>query len=501
MPMINYSDYKNYAEQYTWAEILQSAGFSVEEVETSKHNGELIKTWVNDKDGPQPVRLVTFGEDPECLNASEANSQNSMGMLHKFQAIRTLHAIGDWNWINQIIESGVPLNEGPLASLGNARRAINADDMSKLTHQERMDSDPKYAEIIMRKRNDLEAQQAAKELVSAASAQKVVEQFRSMTNEEKDKKIGRIDWQDLWASEKVERWLVPGFICEGRGHLFYAPSGIGKSLLIQEIAVKLSTGDSILGFPAQSPFRVLYIDNENIPDGDIKPRIKDMGYSFEQLQNLFYLSFPDIEDLDTEVGGQVLQVIVEYFSPHLVVFDTFSRFIEGDENLAATIQKFYRWSGQHLKKRGIAYIRIDHTGKNTLASARGSSAKKDDVDLVWFMSPTKSDVKFNLENEKSRVKIPSTSFSTIRKSDPLMHVLDSGIDWDELLEYAKKPEIALNLIEGYVLEDAKVKLGRTATWNALRDRCKEQGVTRDILWDALERYKLGERSNTESDTD
>jgi hypothetical protein len=45
-----------------------------------------------------------------------------------------------------------------------------------------------------------------------------------------------------------------------------------------------------------------------------------------------------------------------------------------------------------LKAAGIAVIRTDHAGKDTSKGQRGSSAKNDDVDVVWALSRTDTGV-------------------------------------------------------------------------------------------------------------
>jgi len=68
-----------------------------------------------------------------------------------------------------------------------------------------------------------------------------------------------------------------------------------------------------------------------------------------------------------------------------VVIDTFGRAVAGDENDADTFRGLYRNTGLHLKQAGIAFIRLDHAGKDVEKGQRGSSAKNDDVDVVFRM--------------------------------------------------------------------------------------------------------------------
>jgi hypothetical protein len=66
-----------------------------------------------------------------------------------------------------------------------------------------------------------------------------------------------------------------------------------------------------------------------------------------------------------------------------VVIDTLGRAVRGPENEADTIRDFYRYTGMALKRHGIGFLRIDHAGKDAKKGQRGSSAKRDDVDVIW----------------------------------------------------------------------------------------------------------------------
>jgi RecA-family ATPase len=236
------------------------------------------------------------------------------------------------------------------------------------------------------------------------------------------------------------------------------------------------------------------VDNENTAKGDVKPRLKAMGFESGDLENLLYLSFPDLSPLNTKAGGETFKKIVEDFKPELVVLDTFSRFLEGDENLAQTAQTFYNWTGKFLKKNGIAYVRIDHMGKNSASQVRGTSAKKDDVDLVWLLEEVEAGKKFEMINEKARVSIHLKTYLVERLEGPLHHKVINGIDWGPLMEYLEKENQALKIIEEFAKDNPDRKLGRKAVWDSLREVCSEERITRERIWTAIDRYKDGERS-------
>jgi hypothetical protein len=52
--------------------------------------------------------------------------------------------------------------------------------------------------------------------------------------------------------------------------------------------------------------------------------------------------------------------------------------------------------GGPLKRKGIASLRLDHTGREGNRE-RGSSAKGDDADIVRLLKPTDKDAEWNLK--------------------------------------------------------------------------------------------------------
>lgn len=278
--------------------------------------------------------------------------------------------------------------------------------------------------------------------------EKAVQQQRQTTTESDDgdrtvrERLNLVNWVDLFTEgEEEDPWLVEGLIARGRGHVLYSDAGLGKSLLTREIAAKLSAGLPLLGLPAGVPIRVLYLDNENTPRGDVLKSLQDMGLTPDQLENLFFASFPDIPSLNTEEGGAALEEVLDEIQPELVIFDTASRFVEGDENSNDTWNALYNFAGKALKARGIAYIRIDHEGKSADKGQRGGSAKKGDVDLVWHMerASNQDPLAFKLSNEKSRIPLSNRSRTLDRMSNPLRHVLRDPLvfDWRNLFDKAQ----------------------------------------------------------------
>jgi hypothetical protein len=194
-----------------------------------------------------------------------------------------------------------------------------------------------------------------------------------------------VNWVDAYGNgDDPARWLAEPLLPQHGGVAIFAKGGTGKSLLALWLAAALSTGASLLG-PTE-PVEVLYLDYE-MTIRDVVERLEDMGYDDPlRLDRLHYASLPSLPSLDTLEGGRAVLDMATHLSTALVVIDTFGRAVNGEEDRSDTVRAWYRWTGQLLKDAGIAFLRIDHAGKDVTRGQRGTSAKNDDVDVVWEMS-------------------------------------------------------------------------------------------------------------------
>lgn len=235
----------------------------------------------------------------------------------------------------------------------------------------------------------------------------------------------RTDWHALWADESVEEWLHQPLVGRARSVVIYSPPKVGKSLLALELAVSLVTGVTWLDSTPPRRLRVLLLDFENSPRDDLRVRLRAMGVRPDDLAELVLLSFPAMAGLDTVRGSQELLAIVELWQPDLVMVDTVSRVIQGEENSNDTWLQIYRLVGLPLKALGIAVLRLDHSGKDEAKGMRGGSAKYGDVDAVWRLSEVVRDKRYRLECTQSRMAIAQGQrvLDLERRAEPLQHVL------------------------------------------------------------------------------
>jgi hypothetical protein len=238
--------------------------------------------------------------------------------------------------------------------------------------------------------------------------------------------LPRIDWHALWADTSEEEWIIEPILPARRLVALYSPPKTGKSLLMLELAAAVAAGRPVLGVTPDRPRVVLYVDFENDPKGDIRQRLQRMGYGPDGLANLAYLSFPTMAYLDGAKGGEQLMAAVHVYGAEVVIIDTVSRSVEGEENDNDTWLGFYRHTGLKLKQAGVALIRLDHTGKDETKGQRGGSAKGGDVDAVWRLQTLVRDESYVLTCEMNRMPVLEKTVTLYRKESPLRHEVDAA---------------------------------------------------------------------------
>lgn len=265
-----------------------------------------------------------------------------------------------------------------------------------------------------------------------------------------------VNWATAFKEQPEEiDWLKEDFLVAGTLNTMYSKPGIGKSLISLEIALEVMRAGHC----------VMYIDDENRLC-DVIERLQAFGCKSSDLDGLLYLSFGGLPALDSPEGGLHLTALAEEYKPRLVIMDTISRMVSGEENMADTWNQLYRCSLVPLKARGIAMLRLDHSGKDDHRGMRGSSSKEGDVDYVWRLARD-GERMFTLECQKSRTG--HIAFGQIialeRKYEPLRHV------WDV------KVEIPLSQYQGIITQMDRLGISPSYGRERTRTLLKQAGVT------------------------
>jgi hypothetical protein len=236
-------------------------------------------------------------------------------------------------------------------------------------------------------------------------------------------------WSDFWQNDHGDaEWIAEPVLPRGRSVAMFAIGGTGKSLLSLWLSAAIATGRPVFGRIIE-PVDVLYLDYEMTAD-DLAERLSNMGYGpDDDLSRLHYALLPGLPGLDQPEGGKAVVRLAEMCNAQLVVIDTFGRAVHGDENEADTVRAWYRWTGLHLKHAGRAFLRVDHAGKDVEKGQRGTSAKNDDVDVVWQMVKGDNST-FVLKAKKRRMSwVPEKVELWMRDDEILEFSLLHGDAW------------------------------------------------------------------------
>ena len=226
-------------------------------------------------------------------------------------------------------------------------------------------------------------------------------------------------------------WLIEPIIPAKRSVALYAAGKTGKSLLVLDFVAAAASGRPILGgAPLDTPINVLYVDQE-MTQPDLQERLHSLGYDQDKgtletlAQHLHYYQLYPWLPLDTRPGGQELLDEALNVGAQLVVIDTLIRTVEGEENSADTIKNFNRYTAMRLKEHGIALLRIDHAGKDLTRGQRGTSAKRDDVDVVWLLMSAAGDLPgktmLTLRRDAARIDWIQQNIDITRHEGPPLH--------------------------------------------------------------------------------
>lgn len=233
---------------------------------------------------------------------------------------------------------------------------------------------------------------------------------------------GLLDLESLRAQPLAPReWLETGIFEMDAVNKLTSVSGAGKSILLAHCAVNWSQGRAALdpgddgrGRMLPRPLRVLYIDGELGPrwwhrtlDKLAAPptlpqfhvvTLTDSAPTWGALSTPIgaaeFVNF--VADLDDELGGL-----------DVVIVDTLSAFVGGEENSNDTWADFDRLVTLPLKRAGLTLVYADHAGHGG-ERARGGSAKKAKLDVEWVLTvpdPERDSNRLALSSDPARGKM------------------------------------------------------------------------------------------------
>lgn len=213
-----------------------------------------------------------------------------------------------------------------------------------------------------------------------ARRQEKQNEAQPITLEEKVSKVVEVKMGDQIPDVKPITKLVkspPGgddeiiadrFLCRAGGLLFPAPTGIGKSTFVIQMACQAALGHEAYGLRFVRPTKFLYVQAEN-DDSDLagmRDGIFDgMGFSSDEIkqigENLLVLTESNrtgINLIDYLAG-----VVAEY-SPHVVILDPIFSYLGGNASEQAAVSMFLRnMLNPMMLDQNVACWLVHHTNK------------------------------------------------------------------------------------------------------------------------------------------
>lgn len=180
-------------------------------------------------------------------------------------------------------------------------------------------------------------------------------------------------------------WLISPLVPQKGISMIAAPRGVGKSFLAMAIAVATASGFGFLGFSADKPRRVLYLDGE-MNGRTLQDRFNALIAGFEaegkfvERQNLLIYGcdfqnnnpMPDFANKDSQAAFE--RLLATLGDIDLIIIDNvFTLYGGEDENSASNWKPFNDWCVSQ-RTRGRSVLWIHHTGKKVQNGGRGSSA-------------------------------------------------------------------------------------------------------------------------------
>ncbi|MFC9832573.1 AAA family ATPase [Rhodococcus sp. NPDC127530] len=239
-----------------------------------------------------------------------------------------------------------------------------------------------------------------------------------------------VDIAALMASPpEPPNWLEEGVIARGVYYGLTAAAKTGKSILAYWLVGHWALGRSALDHTRTfDPLTVLYIDFEN---GALwlHTQLTNMRFPATIGDTLKVVQFPTLEPMNTPRGADALHRLLDAYKPDVLVIDTVSRTVVGEENSSTPWLDFYRLAITPIRDQrpDLTIIRLDHTGKDEARGARGSSAKMSDLDTHWVLTTEDRDRNaLTLTLERSRMAFHADRINLRRTDGPLGHVLRAG---------------------------------------------------------------------------
>jgi hypothetical protein len=166
------------------------------------------------------------------------------------------------------------------------------------------------------------------------------------------------------------------FLCKGGSFLIVAPSGVGKSTLIMQMAICWAAGRDFFGLAPKVPLRCFLLQGEN-DQGDVSEMARGItsGLALDPAEKLLLRrNFTMQTKLGLDAGKEfagLMRELAELHKPDIIFVDPLFGFLKGDFNSQQFASEIFRQGiGPILKNTGCILVSTHHTPKPAKDSGR-----------------------------------------------------------------------------------------------------------------------------------
>lgn len=164
-----------------------------------------------------------------------------------------------------------------------------------------------------------------------------------------------------------EEWIVEELIADGKVTILAADTGVGKSMLAEQIGIAVASGlNEVLGFKIPSEKRVLFINLE-MTDRDFQKRLLKMnsieGVKGSNWEENLTITSSDEEDktlLFDNAWDRIEATIELHERYHLIIVDNLYTSLEADQESNKELKRVIQKMEHVAKMKGSAILLIGH---------------------------------------------------------------------------------------------------------------------------------------------
>ena len=293
-----------------------------------------------------------------------------------------------------------------------------------------------------------------------------------------------------WSKEvsNVEA-VIPGLMQTCRQYMVHARGGVGKSAMAMCIARMIGLGEEMMvrGIKVQAQQGpVMWVSNDQ-GTGQLKQMMLEQNLE-EELCPWFHM----VDNWMSDQHDDLVEIIQEV-KPRLIVMDSLSTVIEGDENRGEYADYIYQMSkcngdpGVHGGFEGCALLWIHHNRKDD-SVFRGSDRLQNAVDEAWALRTMTEEEEEEHGHDKRFLTIGKSRMG--RHGDRLMVSMDDeyNLTVEDMTPTLQRKGIQRNgnfTADGLVLDilaNAENPLGRVELLDALNIRMRNQAGKEITEW-------------------